>query len=285
MRPALANVSSLSSPLSVDVEDYAAGQCRAIEVWLTKLEDYLAGRSLDALRELLARHDVSFPVASFQGGLLDTQGEARRLAWELFAKRLELCQTLGIGTLVVACDVKRPFDAESLARTDASLRLAARQASDRGVRLALEFQADAAFGNNLLTAAMLVDEIGHPALGLCLDAFHYYVGPSQAEDLACLRPDNLFHVQLCDLSLAPRELAADGQRILPGDGDIPLGPVVARLREIGYAGHVSVELLNPRLWQVPARQFGEIALTALRKVLGLASMEDARSTGGPSERG
>jgi hypothetical protein len=31
-------------------------------------------------------------------------------------------------------------------------------------------------------------------------------------------------------------------------------------------------LMNPQLWQVPPRQFGEIALTALRKLLGQASM-------------
>jgi hypothetical protein len=30
--------------------------------------------------------------------------------------------------------------------------------------------------------------------------------------------------------------------------------------------------MNPQLWQVPPRQFGEIALTALRKLLGQAAM-------------
>ena len=83
----------------------------------------------------------------------------------------------------------------------------------------------------------------------------------------------MFHVQLCDLAETPRELATDAQRILPGDGDIPLAPIVARLGEIGYEGFVSIELLNPQLWQVPPRQFGEIGITALRRVLGTASMD------------
>jgi hypothetical protein len=30
--------------------------------------------------------------------------------------------------------------------------------------------------------------------------------------------------------------------------------------------------MNQQLWQVPPRQFGEIAMTSLRKVLGLAAM-------------
>lgn len=267
MRTALANVSSLPSPLPVDIADYAAGQCRAIEVWLTKLEDYLASHSLDELRALLAEHDVCFPVASYQGGLLTSQGEARRLAWELFARRLELCGQLGIATLVVACDIGRPCGVQDVQRAQLSLAEAVRMAADRGVRLALEFQAGAAFGNNLQTAAILVAEVGHPALGLCFDACHYHTGPSKPEDLGYLTAQNLFHVQFCDLLEVPRELATDSHRILPGDGDIALEAVVRRLREIEYDGYVSIELLNPQLWQVPARQFGEIALTALRKVL------------------
>ncbi len=85
-------------------------------------------------------------------------------------------------------------------------------------------------------------------------------------------PTILFHVQLCDLAGHPREFATDGDRVLPGDGDFPLGPIVNRLREIDYAGCVSVELMNPAIWQIPPRQFGEVAITALRKLLGMASM-------------
>ena len=65
----------------------------------------------------------------------------------------------------------------------------------------------------------------------------------------------------------PRELATDSDRILPGEGDIPLEPIIERLREIGYTGHVSIELMNPQIWQVPALQFGEIGMAALRKLL------------------
>jgi sugar phosphate isomerase/epimerase len=69
-----------------------------------------------------------------------------------------------------------------------------------------------------------------------------------------------------------RELASDSDRILPGEGDLPFSAVVERLRQIGYGGCVSVELMNPTIWQVPPRQFGEIAITALRRVLGQATM-------------
>lgn len=196
----------------------------------------------------------------------------RREHWQHFQKRLELCQALGIGTLVIAGDVLGPIGEQDFQRMRVSLVEAAAKAGERSVRLALEFQAKATYPNNLQSAAGLVAEIGSPQLGLCLDVFHFFVGPSKESDLAYLSAENLFHVQVCDLTGQPREFAADGDRILPGDGDFPLGVVVDRLREIEYGGAVSVELMNPAIWRIPPRQFGEVAMTAVRKVLGMASM-------------
>jgi 2-keto-myo-inositol isomerase len=273
MTPALSQVCSLPSPFEKDVEDYAAGHCEAIEIWLTKLETYLQTHSTDDVRRLLENSYVSTPVASFQGGLLVSQGEARREHWNHFERRLELCRTLGIQTLIIAGDVVGPIDGQDFGRLQTSLSQAAAQAGEHGLRLALEFQAKATYPNNLQSAAALIEAIGSPHLGLCLDAFHFFTGPSKESDLAYLTAGNLFHVQLCDLAGQPREFAADGDRILPGDGDFPLAAMVARLREINYSGCVSVELMNPAIWQIPPRQFGEVAMTAIRKVLGLASMD------------
>jgi sugar phosphate isomerase/epimerase len=104
-------------------------------------------------------------------------------------------------------------------------------------------------------------------LGICLDVFHFFIGPSKFSDLALITRDNLFHVQLSDLSDVPREFATDSHRILPGDGEFRLAPIIEHLRQIQYEGLISVELLNPQIWQVPARQFGEIALNALTRTL------------------
>ena len=272
MIPTLSQVCCLSSAFDADIEDFAAGQCRSIEVWLTKLEDYLERHPVSDVRAWLERFEMAAPVASFQGGLLASQGERRQEAWSHLCRRLDRCRELGIGTLVVACDIPPPLSLETIGRVQLSLRQLANEAERRNIRAALEFQATSAFGNNLQTAAALVGDVASPHLGLCLDAFHFAVGPSKLEDLGLLTAENLFHVQLCDLAAAPRELASDSQRILPGDGDLPLTPIIERLRQIDYRGAVSLELMNPQLWQVPPRQLGEIGFTALRKVLGLAKM-------------
>src|SRR5262245_22291504 len=252
MLPAVSQLCTLHAPFEADVTDYVAGACRTMEIWLGKLESYLEHHSLDDARGLLEQHRMAVPVASYQGGLWDRQGEARRQHWQHFARRLELCRELGIGTLVVAADVAEPMSSgrspssgATIDRVKRSLVQAAQQAGDHGVRLALEFQARSTLGNNLQTVAALVEETGSPHLGICLDVFHFATGPSKTEDLGYLTSANLFHVQLCDLAGVPRELATDADRVLPGDGDLPLARLIEHLRTIGYGDCVSIELMNP----------------------------------------
>ncbi len=273
MLPAISQVCTLNSPFELDVADFAVGHCGAIEIWWGKLDAYLESHTIDDARALLADHQMAAPVASFQGGLLTSQGDARRVHWELFGRRLEICRELAIGTMVVAGDIEGPLNQQDFERIRVSLVQAAEQASQHGVRVALEFQSRATFPNNLLSAAALVADLNHSALGLCLDLFHFHIGPSKTEDLAVLTPENLFHVQVCDLAGVVREWATDADRVLPGDGDIPQQPLVDHLRSIHYTGAVSVEMMNPQIWQIPPRQVGEITMTALRKTLGLASMD------------
>ena len=272
MKPALSQVCSLAGPFEKDVTDYAAGRCDAIELWFGKLEGYLESHTPADVRRLLDDAGMAAPVASFQGGLLVSQGDARREHWQHFERRLSLCRELRVGTLIVAADLQGAVEQHDLERAVTSLRQAADWAAQHDVRIALEFQCRATFANNLQTVAALIDEIAHPALGLCLDAFHYYCGPSKLEDLGAVPPGKLFHVQLCDLAGQPRELATDSDRVLPGDGDFLLEPLIEAVAALGYDGHVSIETMNPQIWAIPARQFGEVAMTALRKVLGQASM-------------
>ena len=266
MKPTISQICSLNSPFAKDIEDYSAAGCKSIELWLGKLESWLEANSIDAYHKLLEQHEVRAPVASFQGGLLASQGQKRAEAWELFERRLKLCRELRIETLVVACDVMSPIDSDAVERTQMSLVQAAKLGEEQNTRLALEFQGKAAFGNNLQTAAALVAEVGSPHLGVCLDLFHFHAGPSKLADLNLLSSDNLFHVQLSDIADVPREFATDSHRIMPGEGDAPTTAVVDRLHEISYEGCVSIETMNPQNWQVPALQFGEVAMSSLQRL-------------------
>jgi 4-hydroxyphenylpyruvate dioxygenase len=240
-----------------------------MEIWLTKLEEFLDGRSIDDVRRLVADQGITLAAAAAQGGILLAQGDARRESYALFERRLELCRDLGVPTLVVVSDFQARVSATDYERAVVSLRQASRLAAEHGVRLALEFQGRSPFCNNLSTAASLIDQCNEPNLGLCFDVFHYYTGPSKFEDIGLLSRENLFHVQLSDLAGVPRELATDSDRVLPGDGDFQLAPIIDHLKTIGYSGYISVELMNPHIWQVRPTQVAEIAITATRRLLRL----------------
>lgn len=267
MIPTLAQISSLNSPFALDIEEYSAAGCDSIELWWGKVDHFLSDHSIEELLSLLKQHKMQTPVASFVGGLIVNAGESLEAAQTLFAQRCKTAQTIGVKTLVLAEDFPLPASQENLDALREKLSRLANHAADHGLKLALEFQARSPFCNNLQTAVSLVEELNNPALGICLDAFHFFVGPSDLPDLEVLSTKNLFHVQLSDIAGVPRELASDSDRILPNDGDFSSIPLLQKLNEIGYEGCVSVELMNPQIFQIPARSFGEVAIASLNQAI------------------
>jgi len=250
-----------------DLTAFADVGWQAVELWLTKLEKHLESNTLDDTRRLFTKLKIAPVAASYQGGLLLSQGEQRRTHFEHFRTRLGLCQSLGVSTLVLVADFAQRPDATDLQRAVVSLTQAAQWAAGFDVKLALEFRGGDAFCTSLGTAIGLVSECGEPNVGVCLDLFHYYKGPSKLEDLTGLTSANLAHVQFSDVAGIPRELMTDSDRVLPGDGDFQFVPIIENLKRIGYAGYVSLEVMNPVLWQMKLTQVAELGLMALRRVV------------------
>jgi sugar phosphate isomerase/epimerase len=269
MRPCISEATTLSTSFADDVNGYADGGCHAMEVWLTKLETHLEKSSPAETHKLLHDRQMTLAAAAYQGGLLLSQGEQRKAHYDHFKRRLDLCQSFGIPTLLLVADFADKIEATDLQRAVVSLTQAVQWAASFGVRLALEFRGSSSFCSSLDTALSLVAACGEPNVGVCLDLFHYYTGPSKFDDLRLLTKENLAFVQVCDLAGVPRELATDADRILPGEGDFNLGPIVDHLRAIGYDGWISLELLNPTVWQGKVSQVAELGLGALQRLLTL----------------
>jgi 2-keto-myo-inositol isomerase len=268
MKPCISQATTLSTPFEADLKAYARGGWRAVELWLTKLETFLEAHTVSEARALLDGEQLKAVAASAQGGLLVSRGSERDVHQEHFRRRLAILQELEVPVMVVVADFHREPAEDDIGRAVASLAMAAETAAGHGVRLALELQKGARFCASLDTALAIVAQCNAQGLGVCLDLFHYYTGPSKFEDLGYLTAENLGWVQVCDLGGTPRELAGDGDRILPGDGDFQIGPILDHLGQIGYDGYVSLEVLNPQLWQVPADRVADLGYQALCRVLG-----------------
>src|SRR5260221_12380688 len=120
MKPCISEATTMAAPFAEDVAACAAAGCPAIEVWLTKLENHLATASAADTRRLLDDRGVTLAAASYQGGLLLSQGDARRAHFEHFKRRLDLCQQFGITTMVVVAGFPHQVDAAALWRAGGS---------------------------------------------------------------------------------------------------------------------------------------------------------------------
>src|SRR5579859_7173063 len=143
MKLCISEATTLSSSFVEDVNGYADGGCHALEVWLTKLETHLEKTSAADTRKLLEDREMTLAAASYQGGLLLSQGEQRKAHYDHFKRRLDLCQGFGIPLLVVVADFDSRPDPLSLERAVVSLTEAARWAQAFNIRLALEFRGKA----------------------------------------------------------------------------------------------------------------------------------------------
>lgn len=146
-------------------------------------------------------------------------------------------------------------------------------AEDHGLRLLYELIGfpHHAFPS-LDLAADLAREAGIP---LVLDTFHLAVSQARTDVIAGLAADRIGLVHLSDAILAGRPVTAitDADRVLPGEGDLPLREIVETIGRTGFVGPISVEVFHPKYASEDARRVAERALRAARRL--------TRTWGGP----
>ncbi|MFM7150765.1 MAG: sugar phosphate isomerase/epimerase family protein, partial [Gemmataceae bacterium] len=215
--------------------------------------------------KILGDKGINLVAASYQGGLLSR--DHKKTHFDHFRRRLDLCEALNIKTVNLLADFPEGLQPSDLEKSVTTMGEAAAWAEASKVRVALKFLRTSPFCTNLATAIDLVHLVGKDNFGICLDVFHYYTGASKLDDLDLVKPNKLFHVQVCDIAGVARELATDRDRIFPGEGDFRLTPLVKKIKEMGYKGWLSLELLNPQIWQAKPSQIIELGVGSLNRLL------------------
>ena len=88
-------------------------------------------------------------------------------------------------------------------------------------------------------ASTLVDAVNRPNFGICLDFWNIWQNPSVEEAILSIG-DRILVVQLADWRV-PRSTQ---DRLVPGDGVIPLAPLIRATRDAGFTGAYSVEIFS-----------------------------------------
>ena len=236
--------------LAHDLAAVRAGGWPAIELWLRHWDGIAPDGSWAAAKRVLDEAGLVAAGGCGQPGLFFASGKDVPRSRDDLRRRLEQCQALGAPHLVVTpgpVQAGTQLTAADLDRAAENLRAAGEMAAPFGMRLGIEFLKGARLVNNLPTALRLVEMVGHPNVGVLVDTFHLYAGLSKLEDLDALaaHPERLFFVHVDDVPASiPRELWTDPDRVLPGEGSLPLPAIFDAIGRTNYAGYVSLELFN-----------------------------------------
>lgn len=255
---AINEATTMKATFEQDVAAYAAAGFEAIELWLGKLTPFLEGNSIEDARRLLDDNGLSAVSACYHSGVMLTTGEARAKNLDDFRSKLETCEALGCPVLIVPTDFVETAVAEDYDRAVDGLAEAGEIAAPHGVSLAIEFIKGAKFVASMATATAMVRKTGCANVGVLFDTFHFFAGVSKTEDILDLKPGELVFVHLNDMRDMPVEIAQDSDRVLPGEGVMPLRAMLDAVAGIGYEGYYCVELFAEDLWAMSAQEAAKL---------------------------
>jgi sugar phosphate isomerase/epimerase len=248
-----------------EAEVAAKAGFRAIEPWIRELDQYRqSGGSLEDLGKRLADLDLKVVSAiGFFEWVVDDEGR-RKKGFEEARHGMDLVRQIG-GTRIAAPPVGATDRSNlDLLRVAERYRALLELGDQMGVIPEVEVWGFSKTLGRLGEAALVAIESGHPSACILPDVFHLYKGGSGFGGLKLLGGDAIHVFHLNDYPAdPPRAQITDAQRIYPGDGVAPLKDLFRTLRDIGFRGHLSLELFNRDYWKQDAPT---VARTGLEKM-------------------
>lgn len=244
------NTSTLRPASVMDkIDAAAAAGFKAIEPWNSEITEYIeAGGTLQQVKDRLTEKGLIVPSMIAIMGFVGNEEPGRDARLAEARRRMEQARDLGSPFIVASPPMERA-DLAQCGRDYAELVALGREV---GIRPAMEFLGFVEHVNSIATAREIMDRSGAVDATLVIDWFHMVRGDGREtilEDLRALKPEQIAIVHLDDVPYnKPFSEMSDGDRVYPGDGQIPLAELFAVLAEIGYAGPVSLELFSEELW-------------------------------------
>ncbi len=276
IRPTLHGSQLRGARLSLEEKAALAAACGYPGLDLTLGEVRAAGGPA-AAREVLARYGVvpatvggvftarlTDPAAEFEAALAAVTPNAREAA---------ALGGLRTGTVLPGrTDEPKerlwPVVVERLRRLDAAL-------DGTGVRLGVEFigvrtlrlERPHPFVQSMVEANRLLDEAGVRHVGLTLDSYHWYAAGDTLETIRRTPAERIVILHVNDARALPRDQLLDQDRLVPGEGVIPLIDWLRAISETGFEGFLAMEVLGPRLAGLAPQECARLGMDALSRLL------------------
>ncbi|HEV7214163.1 MAG TPA: sugar phosphate isomerase/epimerase family protein, partial [Chloroflexota bacterium] len=172
-----------------------------------------------------------------------------------------------------------PLVLERIRKVDAAL-------DGTGVRLGLEFlgvhtlrlERLYSFVQSMAEANRLLDAAGARNVGLTLDSYHWYAAGDTLDTIRQTPPERLVLLHINDAKPLPREQLMDQDRLLPGEGTIPLVDWLRAIDETGFDGFVAIEVLGPRLAELSPEESARVGMESLKQLFTAAGPASSAHT-------
>jgi sugar phosphate isomerase/epimerase len=240
----VSQITTLRWSFERDVAFLAAAGVGAIGISVRKLEDVGLPRALRLVRDA----GLAVSCVTSSGFFPLDDDAATRDALARTHAHLAAASELGASCLFVL-----PGHAPSLSWEEAAVRARPLleellpDAERLGVRIAVEpvsqLRVDLGFLHSFADALDFVDDIGSSWLGVVLELNNAWSERGLYANIR-QRRDRIAIVQISDFAAGTM---AASERVVIGDGDIPLPRICRALADAGYAGWWDIELIGPRI--------------------------------------
>ena len=179
-------------------------------------------------------------------------------------RKFDVMQALGTD-LVLVCSNTLAAAIDDDARAAADLAEMAERAARRGLRVGFEALSWARHVNRWAHAWRIVQQAGHPALGLIVDSFHTLGLNDDPSGIAQVPADRLFFVQMADAPKLSMDVLSWSRhfRNFPGQGELDVIGFMRAVLASGYSGPLSLEVFNDDFRAAPAQFVARDGLRSL----------------------
>lgn len=272
MKIALNGATTMRADLETDIKAASQAGFDLIEIWASKLREFLKTRTTADLKKLLIENNLEpYSINSIEHITFRNAADYEKIK----AECEEFSRIAGEINCpyVVVVPGKLPENASESEIIEESVRVLnelADIAEKHRVGLAFEFlgQADCSV-QTLDLDKKIIERVNRKNVGLVIDTFHFYAGNSSLEAIETLDPEKLFIFHINDAEDLPKQDLTDAHRLYPGLGILPIKEIKEKFDKIGYDRMVSIEIFRPEYWDADPFEVAKQAKAATEKVLGL----------------
>ena len=257
-------------PLEKKIEFIAASSFDAMEPWDRELTAYEeAGGSLKDLGKSIRDKGLFVPSVIGLWGSLGNTKEDFESRLEEHHTRLRMIRDIGSEHVQIIPDLQKRETFTKDIGAWCYRRISEIALNEYGLKTGIIFLNAVPQLKTLSDAVDVGMMSSWPDAKVIPDTYHNYHGGTEPNALRMLNPNSIAIFQFADspAGLERQDTWCDPQRVLPGDGILPLVEQLKILYEIGYKGCVSLELYNPMYRKREPQEFLKEAHTKTLAVI------------------